>query len=60
MRQTGGPQGLNLGQRVRHARFGEGTILQFDGDGERTRVEVRFESAGSKWLMLSVANLVPA
>jgi DNA helicase II / ATP-dependent DNA helicase PcrA len=60
MRQTSGPQGLNLGQRVRHARFGEGTILQFDGDGERTRVEVRFESAGSKWLMLSVANLVPA
>jgi DNA helicase II / ATP-dependent DNA helicase PcrA len=60
MRQSSGPQGLNLGQRVRHTRFGEGTILQFDGDGERTRVEVRFESAGSKWLMLSVANLVPA
>jgi DNA helicase II / ATP-dependent DNA helicase PcrA len=60
MRQVSGPQGLNLGQRVRHARFGEGTILQFDGDGERTRVEVRFESAGNKWLMLSVANLVPA
>ncbi|SFF26065.1 ATP-dependent DNA helicase UvrD [Fontimonas thermophila] len=52
-------RGLRLGQRVRHARFGEGTILQFDGDGERMRVEVRFQSAGTKWLMLSVANLQP-
>ncbi|MFP5304795.1 MAG: DNA helicase II [Gammaproteobacteria bacterium] len=60
MRANSGPGGLRLGQRVRHDRFGEGTILQFDGDGERTRVEVRFASAGTKWLMLSVANLQPA
>jgi len=60
MRANSGPGGLRLGQRVRHDRFGEGTILQFDGDGERTRVEVRFVSAGTKWLMLSVANLQPA
>ncbi|MES0873887.1 DNA helicase II [Sinimarinibacterium thermocellulolyticum] len=60
LRQSQGPQGLALGQRVRHARFGEGTILQFDGDGERMRVEVRFQAAGTKWLMLSVANLQPA
>ncbi len=60
MKQTSGPQGFSLGQRVRHERFGEGTILQFDGDGDRTRVEVRFPSSGTKWLMLSVANLVPA
>ncbi|MDD3763013.1 MAG: DNA helicase II [Nevskiales bacterium] len=60
MQPVSGPNGLRLGQRVTHARFGEGTILQFDGDGDRTRVEVRFGSAGTKWLMLSVANLQPA
>ncbi len=59
MRETTGPNGLRLGQRVRHERFGEGTVLQFDGDGDRTRVEVQFKSAGSKWLMLSYANLLP-
>ncbi|MEQ1440638.1 DNA helicase II [Fontimonas sp. SYSU GA230001] len=59
MRETSGPGGLRLGQQVRHERFGEGTILQFDGDGDRARVEVRFRNAGTKWLMLSVANLLP-
>ncbi|HZP13111.1 MAG TPA: DNA helicase II [Nevskiaceae bacterium] len=49
--------GLKLGQSVRHDKFGEGVILNFDGDGERTRVEVRFTHAGTKWLMLNVARL---
>ncbi|NGY06460.1 DNA helicase II [Solimonas terrae] len=52
-----GPNGLRLGQSVRHEKFGEGTVLSFDGDGERTRIEVRFKSSGTKWLMLSFANL---
>jgi DNA helicase II / ATP-dependent DNA helicase PcrA len=54
-----GPGGLSLGQRVQHAKFGEGVILAFDGDGERTQVEVRFKSAGTKRLMLQYANLQP-
>jgi DNA helicase II / ATP-dependent DNA helicase PcrA len=49
--------GLRLGQSVRHDKFGDGVILNFDGDGERTRVEVRFTHAGTKWLMLNVARL---
>ncbi|MGH8530492.1 MAG: DNA helicase II [Nevskiales bacterium] len=49
--------GFKLGQRVRHASFGEGVILQFEGDGERARVQVRFGNTGSKWLMLGYANL---
>jgi DNA helicase-2/ATP-dependent DNA helicase PcrA len=52
-----GPGGFKLGQRVQHAKFGEGTILAFDGDGDRARVEVRFREAGNKWLVLSFANL---
>lgn len=52
-----GPGGFRLGDRVRHAKFGEGTILSFDGDGDRSRVEIRFRDAGTKWLMLSYAHL---
>ncbi len=51
------PGGYKLGARVRHAKFGEGTILTFDGDGDRMRVEVRFREAGTKWLMLAQARL---
>lgn len=54
-----GPAGLKLGQRVSHAKFGEGTVLAFDGDGERARVEVRFKQHGNKWLMAQLANLQP-
>jgi len=52
-----GPGGFRLGDRVRHAKFGEGTILSFDGDGDRTRIEIKFRDAGTKWLMLSYAHL---
>ncbi len=52
-----GAAGLRLGQSVQHDKFGEGTVLAFDGDGERTRIEVRFRASGTKWLMLSFANL---
>ncbi len=48
---------FNLGQRVRHSLFGEGTILNFEGAGAQARVQVNFESEGSKWLMLSYAKL---
>ncbi|MDB5985708.1 MAG: helicase [Nevskia sp.] len=49
--------GFKLGAQVRHVKFGEGTIVSFDGDGERTQVEVRFRNAGTKRLMLSQAKL---
>ncbi len=49
--------GVRLGQRVRHAKFGDGVILNCEGHGAHARVEVNFESAGSKWLVLSYANL---
>ena len=52
-----GVGGFSLGQRVRHPKFGEGTILNFDGDDDRARIEIRFRDAGTKWLMLSYANL---
>lgn len=49
--------GFSLGQRVQHALFGEGVILNFEGAGAQARVQVKFESEGSKWLMLAYAKL---
>lgn len=54
-----GPEGLNLGQRVAHKKFGEGVVLSFEGEGARARVQVNFDGAGSKWLMAGYANLQP-
>jgi DNA helicase-2/ATP-dependent DNA helicase PcrA len=49
--------GIRLGQRVRHKKFGDGVILNCEGQGAHARVEVNFETAGTKWLVLSYANL---
>lgn len=51
------PMGIRLGQRVRHGKFGDGVILNLEGQGSHARVEVNFERQGSKWLMLAYANL---
>ncbi len=48
---------FSLGQPVRHALFGEGVILSFEGSGAQARVQVNFASEGSKWLMLAYAKL---
>jgi DNA helicase-2/ATP-dependent DNA helicase PcrA len=51
--------GIRLGQRVRHGKFGEGVILDLEGQGSHARVQVNFERQGTKWLMLAYANLEP-
>lgn len=52
-------QGLAIGARVSHDSFGEGVVVQSEGDGDRTRIQINFESVGPKWLMLGVAKLTP-
>jgi len=54
---AGAELGIHLGQRVRHSKFGDGVILNCEGRGAHARVEVNFETAGTKWLVLSYANL---
>lgn len=49
--------GLSLGQRVTHGKFGEGVVLNYEGQGANARVQVNFDAVGSKWLVLSYANL---
>jgi len=49
--------GIRLGQRVRHAKFGDGVILNCSGQGAHAQVEVNFETVGTKILVLAYANL---
>ena len=48
---------FRLGQPVMHPKFGEGTVMAFEGAGEHARVHVNFLDAGAKWLVLAYANL---
>jgi len=48
---------FRLGQRVEHPKFGEGVVLMYEGQGSHARVQVNFESAGAKWLVVAYANL---
>lgn len=52
--------GVRIGQNVTHAKFGAGTVIDIEGDGAHARVQVNFDDAGSKWLVLAYANLQPA
>jgi len=49
--------GYSLGQRVHHAKFGEGVVLQYEGQGQHARVQVNFNDVGSRWLVVAYANL---
>jgi ATP-dependent DNA helicase UvrD/PcrA len=51
--------GFSLGQRVAHQKFGEGVVLNYEGAGAQSRIQVNFEDVGIKWLVVSYANLSP-
>jgi DNA helicase-2/ATP-dependent DNA helicase PcrA len=48
---------IALGQRVRHAKFGEGVVLNCEGQGDNARVQINFDEVGGKWLIMGYANL---
>ena len=50
---------FELGQRVSHETFGEGVILNYEGEGPNARVEVNFGPNKTKWFMVSYAKLTP-
>ena len=54
---TNGATGLKKGQRVMHPKYGEGTVLQREGDGEDAKLTVLFARHGMKKLMEKFANL---
>jgi len=49
--------GLSIGQQVSHVKFGVGMITDTEGSGSHARVQVNFESSGSKWLVVAYAKL---
>ena len=48
---------FQLGQRVCHAKFGEGVVLNYEGNGPNARIQINFNNVGSKWLVVAYANL---
>jgi len=50
-------QPFAIGQNVRHAKFGDGVVIDFEGRGLDARVQVRFAREGTKWLALQYAKL---
>ena len=58
--QEAAAPGIRLGARVKHGKFGEGVVLSIEGQGAHARIQVNFEQAGTKWLMLAYANLEAA
>ncbi|MDH5394670.1 MAG: DNA helicase II [Gammaproteobacteria bacterium] len=49
---------VQLGQRVYHEKFGEGVVLNYEGEGRHARIQVNFDQLGSKWLVMEYANLI--
>ena len=47
----------SIGQVVNHAKFGHGTILNYEGSGDSMRLQIKFQKAGTKWLISSYAKL---
>ena len=56
---NGNESGVGVGSSVAHDKFGRGVVLDCEGVGASARVQVRFENAGVKWLVLAYANLKP-
>ena len=52
--------GFRVGQSVRHAKFGEGVVVNLEGSGDDARVQVNFGVHGVKWLLVAVAKLAAA
>ncbi len=48
---------ISLGQRVLHPKFGEGVVLNYEGNGPNARIQINFDSVGGKWLVMSYAKL---
>ena len=55
--ETFANSGFKLGQQVKHAKFGEGVVLNYEGSGAQSRIQVNFADVGSKWLVVEYANL---
>jgi DNA helicase-2/ATP-dependent DNA helicase PcrA len=49
--------GVSVGMNVSHPKFGDGVVVNLEGNGEYARIQINFSEVGSKWLVLAYANL---
>ena len=52
-----GDLALAVGDRIRHADFGEGRVTDVSGTGPKSVAEVQFDSAGRKRLLIKIAPI---
>jgi DNA helicase-2/ATP-dependent DNA helicase PcrA len=52
-----GTTGLKQGSRVRHPKYGEGTVFRREGDGDDAKITVQFQQHGVKKLVEKFAQL---
>jgi DNA helicase II / ATP-dependent DNA helicase PcrA len=52
-----GRKGFRPGQKVRHPKYGEGTVYQREGEGEEAKITVQFPRFGLKKLVEKYAQL---
>ena len=52
-----GTTGLRQGTRVRHPKYGEGTVFRREGDGDDAKITVQFQQHGVKKLVEKFAQL---
>jgi len=55
-----GKRGFRPGQKVRHPKYGEGTVFQREGEGEEAKLTVQFPRFGLKKLVEKYAQLEKA
>ncbi|HTM87343.1 MAG TPA: UvrD-helicase domain-containing protein [Terriglobales bacterium] len=55
-----GARGFRPGQRVRHPKYGEGTVYKREGEGEEAKITVQFPRFGLKKLVEKYAQLEKA
>ena len=51
--------GLVLGMTVSHPKFGQGVVIDSEGQGKGANVQVNFRDHGPKWLAVAYAKLQP-
>ena len=49
--------GVSVGMNVNHPKFGDGVVVNLEGNGEYARIQINFSDVGNKWLVLAYANL---
>jgi DNA helicase-2/ATP-dependent DNA helicase PcrA len=55
--ELAGKRGFRPGQKVRHPKYGEGTVYQREGEGEDAKITVQFPRFGLKKLVEKYAQL---